>query len=122
MRHDHRPYDRRHDRRHDRRLQRRRPRACTPADFYLAHPSDKVSTINDQLARGRDLLVTPGVYNIGQAIKVKRADTVVLGLGLATLTAQNGAVPMTVADVPGVDIAGLTIDSGGQLAGAAADR
>ena len=87
-------------------------RSIPLSDFYLAHPSDKVSKINNQLARGRNLLVTPGVYNIGQTIKVKWADTVVLGLGLATLTAQNGAVPMTVADVPGVDIAGLTIDAG----------
>jgi hypothetical protein len=37
---------------------------------------------------------------------------VVLGLGLATLTADRGAVPLTVADVPGVVIAGLTIDAG----------
>jgi len=36
----------------------------------------------------------------------------VLGLGLATLTAIDGATPMTVADVPGVVIAGLMIDAG----------
>ena len=35
-----------------------------------------------------------------------------LGLGLATLTAVDGAVPLTVADVPGVVIAGVTIDAG----------
>ena len=87
-------------------------RSIPLSEFYIAHPSDRVSKINNQLARGRNLLVTPGVYDIGQTIKVKRADTVVLGLGFATLTAQNGAVPMTVADVPGVDIAGLTIDAG----------
>jgi hypothetical protein len=82
------------------------------SDFFVARPSDSVATINNQLGRGRNLLFTPGVYHIGRSIKVKRADTVVLGLGLATLTAANGAVPMTVADVPGVDIAGLTIDAG----------
>ncbi|HEV7204279.1 MAG TPA: glycosyl hydrolase family 28-related protein [Jatrophihabitans sp.] len=87
-------------------------RSIPLSDFYIAHPSDSVSTINNQLARGRNLLVTPGVYDVGRTIKVKRAGTVVLGLGLATLTAQDGAVPMTVADVPGVDIAGLTIDAG----------
>jgi hypothetical protein len=36
----------------------------------------------------------------------------VLGLGLATLTAANGAVPMSVANVKGVIIAGLMIDAG----------
>ena len=87
-------------------------RSIPLSDFFLARPSDSVATINSQLARGRNLLVTPGVYDIGRTIKVKRAHTVVLGLGLATLTAANGAVPMSVADVPGVDIAGLTIDAG----------
>jgi len=56
--------------------------------------------------------LTPGVYNVDRTIKVKRADTVVLGLGFATLTPANGTVPMTVADVPGVDIAGLIFDAG----------
>jgi hypothetical protein len=52
------------------------------------------------------------VYDVAKSIAVKRADTVVLGLGLATLTATHGSVPMTVADVQGVDIAGLTFDAG----------
>jgi len=82
------------------------------SDFFIAKPSDSAQTINDQLARGRNLLLTPGVYDIGKSISVKRADTVVLGIGHATLTAVNGAVPLTVADVPGVIIAGVTIDAG----------
>ncbi|MEV5710351.1 adenylyl cyclase [Actinoallomurus sp. NPDC052274] len=82
------------------------------SSFFVAHPSDRVSKINSALARGRNLLLTPGVYDVAHSIAVKRAGTVVLGLGLATLTAQHGAVPLTVADVPGVDIAGLTIDAG----------
>jgi hypothetical protein len=36
----------------------------------------------------------------------------VLGLGHATLTAADGATPLAVADVPGVVIAGVTIDAG----------
>jgi hypothetical protein len=82
------------------------------SDFYLARPGDSVKTINNQLARGKNLIFTPGVYDIDQSIKVRRADTVVLGLGVATLTAVNGAVPITVADVKGVDIAGIMIDAG----------
>ena len=80
--------------------------------FYVARPSDSVQAINAQLARGKNLLFTPGVYDVARSIRVKRAGTVVLGLGLATLTAVNGSVPLTVADVPGVDIAGLMIDAG----------
>ena len=81
-------------------------------DFFVAKPSDSVHAINNQLARGKNLLLTPGVYDVGQSIAVKRADTVVLGLGHATLTAVGGAIPLTVADVPGVIVAGVTIDAG----------
>ena len=82
------------------------------SDFFIAKPGDSVRTINDQLARGKNLLFTPGVYDIDRTIAVKRADTVVLGLGVATLTAVNGAVPLSVADVKGVDVAGIMIDAG----------
>ncbi len=81
-------------------------------DFYLATPSDSVHTINSQLARGRNLLLTPGVYDIARSIEVRRPDTVVLGLGHATLTAEHGAIALDVADVPGVIVAGVTIDAG----------
>ncbi|MEV8084869.1 adenylyl cyclase [Pseudarthrobacter oxydans] len=87
-------------------------RSIPLSDFYVARPSDSVKTINSQLARGKNLLLTPGVYGIDESIEVKRANTIVLGLGIATLTAVNGAVPLTVADVPGVDIAAVTIDAG----------
>jgi hypothetical protein len=87
-------------------------RSISLSDFFIATPSDSVQAINNALAMGRNLLLTPGVYDVDRTIKVKRADTVVLGLGLATLTAVDGAVPLSVADVPGVDIAGLIIDAG----------
>jgi hypothetical protein len=87
-------------------------RSIPLSDFFIATPADSVQRINSELAQGHNLLLTPGVYDIDQTIRVKRADTVVLGLGMATLTAVNGAVPLTVADVPGVDIAGLIVDAG----------
>ena len=87
-------------------------RSILLSDFFIARPSDSVQTINAQLAGGRNLLLTPGVYDVDQTIKIKRADTVVLGLGFATLTAMDAAVAMSVADVPGVDVAGLIIDAG----------
>jgi hypothetical protein len=80
--------------------------------FFVAHPSDSVVTLNRQLDRGRSLLLAPGVYDIGQSIRIRRPDTVLLGMGVATLTAQDGAVPVLVDDVPGVDIAGIMIDAG----------
>jgi hypothetical protein len=82
------------------------------SDFVVAKPGDSVRDINSQLARGKHLLLTPGVYDIARSIEVKRSDTVVLGLGHATLTAVNGATPIDVGDVHGVVIAGVTIDAG----------
>jgi hypothetical protein len=81
-------------------------------DFFVAKPNDSVQSINNALSLGKNLIFTPGVYDVDKTIKVKRADTIVLGLGLATLTAVDGVVPMTVADVPGVEISGLIFDAG----------
>jgi hypothetical protein len=81
-------------------------------DFYVAKPSDSVLKIDLALALGKNLLLTPGVYDVAHSIAVTRAHTVVLGLGHATLTAERGAIPLTVADVPGVSVAGVTIDAG----------
>jgi len=81
--------------------------------FYLAKPGDSVKKINDRLSRGYHLILTPGVYDIASSIKVNRSNTVVLGMGLATLTAQKGAVALKVGNkVQGAVIAGLTIDAG----------
>jgi hypothetical protein len=81
-------------------------------DFFVARPGVSVHTINAHLARGKHLLLLPGVYDIARTIEVKRANTVVLGLGHATLTAVGGATPLAVADVPGAIVAGVTIDAG----------
>ena len=80
--------------------------------FFVAKPGDDVKDINNALARGKNLLLTPGIYPTDQTIKVKRADTVVLGLGYATIVPQRGNIAMTVADVAGVDISGLVFDAG----------
>lgn len=90
-------------------------RSIPITDFYIATPADSVKDINNALARGQHLILTPGVYDVASTIKVKRADTVVLGLGHATLTAVGGAVPLEVKDAPGIVIAGVTIDAGTQL-------
>ena len=81
-------------------------------DFFVARPTDSVDRINNALARGRNLLYTPGVYQLDDTVRVKRADTVVLGLGLATLVPTEGDAAMTVADVKGVKLAGLMFDAG----------
>jgi hypothetical protein len=81
-------------------------------DFFIARPTDSAKAINNALARGQNLLLTPGVYHIDDTIKVKRPDTVVLGLGFPTLVPDDGVVTMQVADVPGVKLSGLLFDAG----------
>jgi hypothetical protein len=81
-------------------------------DFFVATPSDSAKEIDRALARGQHLLLTPGIYDVDRSLSVKRAGTIVLGIGHATLTAVRGAVPLTVADVPGVVVAGVTLDAG----------
>jgi hypothetical protein len=90
-------------------------RSIPITEFFIAKPGDSVKDINNALARGQHLILTPGVYDIAQTIEVKRADTVVLGLGHATLTAVGGAVPLEVKDAAGIVIAGVTIDAGTEL-------
>jgi len=80
--------------------------------FFVARPTDDVKDINTALATGRNLIFTPGVYHLDRTIDVKRPDTVVLGLGFATLVPENGITAMRVADVKGVKIAGLLFDAG----------
>ncbi|GII29298.1 RICIN domain-containing protein [Planotetraspora mira] len=80
--------------------------------FFIAKPGNSAADINAALAQGKNLLFTPGIYHLTDTIRVTRANTVVLGLGLATLQADNGVMAMSVADVDGVKVAGLLIEAG----------
>ncbi|MFJ9054957.1 discoidin domain-containing protein [Streptomyces sp. NPDC102409] len=80
--------------------------------FYVVKPGATATTINAALEQGLNLLFTPGIYHVDRTIDVKRADTVVLGLGLATIIPDNGVTAMKVADVDGVKLAGFLIDAG----------
>ncbi|MFC1429747.1 discoidin domain-containing protein [Streptacidiphilus sp. N1-3] len=80
--------------------------------FYVTKPNDTAETMNAALAAGDNLLVTPGVYHLDQTLQVNRADTVVLGLGMATLVPDNGVTAIQTADVNGIRIGGFLIDAG----------
>ncbi|MFJ6071734.1 coagulation factor 5/8 type domain-containing protein [Streptomyces sp. NPDC093065] len=82
------------------------------SQFYVAKPEDSAATLNQALEEGLHLLLTPGVYHVGQTVDVKRAGTVVLGLGYATLIPDNGVTALKVADVDGVRLAGFLVDAG----------
>jgi len=88
------------------------------SSFFIAQPptsTDAPSTlaqINAALAAGKNLILTPGIYNYSGSINITNPNTIVLGLGYATLIPQTGSAAITVADVDGVQIAGLIIDAG----------
>lgn len=81
--------------------------------FYVAKATrDCAATLNLALQRNLHLLLTPGVYTLSEPIVVRHPNTVVLGLGLATLIPTHGTPAIIVADVEGVTIAGLLLDAG----------
>ncbi|WP_393060299.1 coagulation factor 5/8 type domain-containing protein [Streptomyces sp. LN549] len=80
--------------------------------FYVVKPGATAETINAAVQQGLHLLFTPGVYHVDRTINIDRADTVVLGLGLATIVPDNGVTAIKVGDVDGVKLAGLLVDAG----------
>ncbi|MGC5529535.1 coagulation factor 5/8 type domain-containing protein [Streptomyces sp. SR-10] len=80
--------------------------------FYVVKEGADAATINAAVEQGLHLLFTPGVYHIDETIDIDRADTVALGLGLATIIPDNGVTAIKVGDVSGVKLAGLLVDAG----------
>ena len=97
--------------------------------FYVCKPSDTAKQINDKLGRGYNLIFQPGIYYLDEALNIYYEDTIVLGLGLATLTAtdKNDDAMFRICgkkidpktgedlgkiDIGGVQIAGLLMDAG----------
>lgn len=81
------------------------------SSFFIATPSSTLDQINAALASGQNLILTPGIYTYSGSINVMNPNTVVLGIGYADLVPQTAAPAITVADVDGVQVAGLLIDA-----------
>ncbi|MGX7417841.1 fibronectin type III domain-containing protein [Carnobacterium gallinarum] len=82
------------------------------SEFYIAKEGDSAGKINQQLAAGKHLFFTPGIYHAEEVIQVTKADTIVLGTGMASIIPDNTETAMKVADVDKVTIAGLIFDAG----------
>jgi len=81
-------------------------------DFFVASPATPVAIVNMALARGQDLILTPGVYDIDAPIIVSRPGTVVMGLGFATLVPEDGNAALDVTTDRGVKVSDLIVDAG----------
>jgi hypothetical protein len=81
--------------------------------FYVAHAdTDNATSINAALNSGLNLILTPGVYQLTDSLRATRPDTIILGLGYATLVPQTGTPALVISDVDGVKVAGLIFDAG----------
>ncbi|MCD7839361.1 MAG: hypothetical protein LUG46_01890, partial [Erysipelotrichaceae bacterium] len=81
-------------------------------EFYIAKEGDSAATINEQLANGMNIFFTPGVYSADEVIQVTQEDTIILGTGMPTITADNSEGAMKVADKDGISVSGLLFDAG----------
>ena len=85
--------------------------------FFIAHAGALDATadsLNVKLDQGYHLILTPGVYHLDKSLIVKHENTVVLGLGMATLIPDYGTPALTILDVDGVSVSGLIFDAGPQ--------
>jgi hypothetical protein len=82
------------------------------SQFFIAQTTNSAAQINAQLLLGKNLIFTPGVYNLNQTLLVARPDAVVLGIGFPTLIPENGIVSMIVLPSKGVMLSGMIFDAG----------
>lgn len=81
--------------------------------FYIANPEkDTAQTINKELQNGKNVIFAPGIYHVSEPIKVTKANTVLLGIGMATIIPDNKESAIIIDDVGGVSVAGLILDAG----------
>ena len=82
-------------------------------DFYIARPgTDDSESINKALKKGKNILLTPGIYKLENCLEVIRPGTVIVGLGMPSLVPVYGNTAVRVSDVDGVILSGLLMDAG----------
>ena len=82
-------------------------------EFYIAKSDvDNAASINAALQAGKHIFLTPGIYHAEEAIVIENPNTIVMGLGMATIIPDNSEAGIIVEDVDGVTVAGVIIDAG----------
>ncbi|KAK8062753.1 hypothetical protein PG997_014850 [Apiospora hydei] len=60
-------------------------------EFHVAQSATSTAaSLNEALRAGKHILLTPGVYQLDEALQVTKAGTIVLGMGFATLIPETG--------------------------------
>lgn len=80
--------------------------------FMVAKPSDTTEDMNKALASGKNLLLTPGIYELTEPLHIIRPNTIVMGLGWATIVpADKSEAAMIIDDVDGAQVASILFDA-----------
>ena len=79
---------------------------------FVAKETDTAETINTKLEEGLHVILQPGQYHLTDSIKVSNPNTVIFGMGMATLISTTGLPCIEVANVDGVKISGLLLQAG----------
>jgi hypothetical protein len=82
------------------------------SNVYVTQPTDSAATINTQLANGLHVIFSPAIYTLTDSISITRANTVVMGIGMATLISPNGKPAVIVGNVDGVRVGGILFQAG----------
>lgn len=82
-------------------------------DFYVVKPGTSAKTINKQLRKGKHILFQPGMYLLDEPLYIDRPNTIMMGLGYATLipSENNDMHGVIVEDVEGVTVCSLLFDA-----------
>ena len=77
---------------------------------------DDVLSLQKALDEGKDLVLSPGIYHLATSLKVRYANQVVLGIGLATLVAPTDGSPCIriLPRTHGVRVAGIMLEASKQ--------
>lgn len=85
-------------------------------ELVLVDPSTPIEQINQILNDGKNLGFLPGQYLCSEAIRVTKSNTIIIGIGYATLNPTDGNPAIVVEDrAHGVRLCGLMIEAGQSL-------
>jgi len=83
------------------------------SQVYVATASaDTAATINAQIDMGYHVILSPGIYNLTDSIRINQANTVVLGIGFPILISSTGQPCIIVGSVDGVRVGGILFQAG----------
>ena len=93
----------------------RRVKLATPSKNQdsMRAAKDNHDTIQKSLDQGKDVVLSPGIYELSSSLEIKHPNQIILGLGYATLVAPTDGSPCihVRSMVPGVKIAGIMLEA-----------